>query len=251
LRRADAVTTICQGLRQDIVARGIDAARVTVVPNAVDLGAFQDNPPRDQELMARLGLDPDKTIGFIGSFYAYEGLDLLIEAVARLGGDLANLKVLLVGGGPEEDRLKELAKAKGVEDRVVFTGRVPHQEVQRFYGLLDVFAYPRHRMRLTDLVTPLKPLETMAQGKLVLASDVGGHRELIADGKTGILFPADDADGLAQALRQVFDKRSDWPAICAAGRDFVERERTWDASVANYEPVYERLIQGNVATVNW
>lgn len=243
LRRADGVVTICEGLRGDILARGIAPEKVAVVPNAVDLTSFQDMPPRDHDLAKHLGLDPAATIGFIGSFYAYEGLDLLIEAMAGLRGEHAAMKLLLVGGGPEEARLKALARAKGLEDRVIFTGRVPHQEVQRYYGLLDVFVYPRHRMRLTDLVTPLKPLEAMAQSKLVLGSDVGGHKELIEHGKTGYLFPADDKDGLSQALHDLFARRAAWASIRATARTFVERERNWDASAAHYEPLYKLLIQ--------
>ena len=243
LRRADAVVTICQGLQRDILARGIAAEKVTVVPNAVDLSFFQNTPPRDHDLVNRLGIVPGATIGFIGSFYAYEGLDLLIEAVAQLKGELAELKLLLVGGGPEEVRLKALARARGLERRAIFTGRVPHEEVKRYYGLIDVFVYPRHRIRLTDLVTPIKPLEAMAQGKLVLASDVGGHRELIEHGKTGYLFPADDKDGLVRALYNLFDQRTTWPPLCAAARAFVEQERNWDVSASLYDPLYNKLIQ--------
>lgn len=243
LRRADGVVTICQGLRRDVLGRGIAAEKVTVVPNAVDLSSFRNAPPRDPALLARLGLEPGAAIGFIGSFYAYEGLDLLIEALAELRGELAGLKLLLVGGGPQEARLKALARDLGVEDRAIFTGRVPHEEVERYYGLLDVLVYPRHRMRLTELVTPLKPLEAMAQGKLVFASDVGGHQELIEDGKTGFLFPAGDKAGLVRALHDLFARRARWPGICAAGRAFVEGQRSWEASAAHYAPLYRKLVK--------
>jgi PEP-CTERM/exosortase A-associated glycosyltransferase len=243
LRRADAVVTICEGLRRDVLGRGIAPGKVTVVPNAVDLKAFRDMPPRDPDLASRFGLEPGATIGFIGSFYAYEGLELLIEAVARLKDELAGLKLFLVGGGPQEARLKALARTLGLEGRAIFTGRVPHDEIGRYYGLVDVLVYPRHRMRLTDLVTPLKPLEAMAQGKLVLASDVGGHQELIESGKTGFLFPADDTGSLVRALRDLFSRRSQWPALRAHARDFVERERSWAASAARYEPLYKALLQ--------
>ena len=131
-------------------------------------------------------------------------------------------------------------------DKVVFTGRVPHAEVQRYYSIVDVFTYPRHSMRLTDLVTPLKPLEAMAQGVLVLASDVGGHRELIRDGETGILFRAGDPDSLADALVRTFALRERWPQMREQGRRFVERERTWPASVERYRPVFGRLA-GNAS----
>jgi glycosyltransferase involved in cell wall biosynthesis len=128
-----------------------------------------------------------------------------------------------------------------VADKVVFTGRVPHQEVQRYYDLVDVLAYPRHSMRLTELVTPLKPLEAMAQGRLLVASNVGGHKELIRHGQTGLLFQAGDADALADALAAALANPEQAAAIRLAGRAFVEKERNWRASVAHYVPAYTRL----------
>jgi glycosyltransferase involved in cell wall biosynthesis len=102
-------------------------------------------------------------------------------------------------------------------------------------------------MRLTELVTPLKPLEAMAQGRLLVASDVGGHRELIENGKTGILFRAGDRDALAAAVVGLIRDRASWPRLRAAGRRFVEAERTWAASVARYRPVFEQLARSRVA----
>ena len=238
LRRADAITTICEGLRQDIVARGIDAARVTVIPNAVDVGAFAFGSAPDQALARKLGLDGKTVLGFAGSFYGYEGLDLLLDAAARLLPAWPELRVLLVGGGPQEQALRAQAVRLGLTDRVVFTGRVPHSDVQRYYDLIDVLAYPRQSMRLTEIVTPLKPLEAMAQGRMFVASDVGGHRELIRDGDTGHLFPAGDASALAAAIDGVLNARGQWGAMRARARRFVETERTWARSVARYADVY-------------
>jgi glycosyltransferase involved in cell wall biosynthesis len=96
-------------------------------------------------------------------------------------------------------------------------------------------------MRLTELVTPLKPLEAMAQGRLLVASDVGGHRELIRDGETGMLFRAGDADDLTRSVLQLLGMHERWPQLRAAGRLFVETERTWAASVARYRNVYASL----------
>ncbi|MBL8362816.1 MAG: glycosyltransferase, exosortase A system-associated [Rubrivivax sp.] len=247
LRRADHVFTICEGLRGDIVARGIAPDRVTVIPNAVDIENFTDGGRADEALRARLGLAGACVIGFIGSFYAYEGLDLLLDAMPRLLQRQPDARVLLTGGGPQEAALKAQAARLGLADRVVFTGRVPHAEVQRYYDLVDVLAYPRHPMRLTELVTPLKPLEAMAQGKLLVASDVGGHRELIRHGETGWLFPAGQAGALAEGLADALDARADWPRIRAAGRAYVERERNWSVSVERYRPVYEPLAQRKAA----
>lgn len=241
LRRADHVFTICQGLRGDILARGIAAAKVTVIPNAVDIDSFAAGGVADPILVRQLGLEGAVVVGFIGSFYAYEGLDLLLDAVPAMLQRLPNLRVLLVGGGPQDAALKEQARRMGLTDKVVFTGRVPHSEVQGYYDLIDVLAYPRHAMRLTELVTPLKPLEAMSQGRLLVASDVGGHKELIRDGETGILFAAGHADALADAVVRMVSEKANWPRIKQAGRAFVETERNWTASVARYQDVYTAL----------
>ncbi|PJA57945.1 MAG: glycosyltransferase, exosortase A system-associated [Rhodocyclales bacterium CG_4_9_14_3_um_filter_68_10] len=241
LKRAAHVTTICEGLRREIVGRGIPAERVTVIPNAVDVAGFRFDEPPDEALRAKLGLAGATVIGFLGSFYAYEGLDLLVQALPLLLREVPDARVLLVGGGPHEAVIRQAAVRLGVEDKVVFAGRVPHAEVHRYYGIVDVLAYPRRPMRLTELVTPLKPLEAMAQGRLLVASDVGGHRELIRDGETGMLFRAGSAESLAAVLADLLRRRSEWPRLKAAGRRFVEAERTWAGSVARYRPVFEVL----------
>ncbi len=240
-RRADAVTTICEGLKQDIVARGIDEAKVTVIPNAVDVSRFVCGREPDQALRRELGLEGKTVLGFIGSFYAYEGLNLLLEALPKILARQAEVRLLLVGGGPQAKALEEASLRFGISNAVVFTGRVPHDRVQQYYDLVDIVVYPRLPMRLTDLVTPLKPLEAMAQGKLVLASDVGGHRELVRPGETGILFRAGDPQALADAVIEAIERRDSWPAMLTSARRFVVEERSWEKSVARYRPVYERL----------
>jgi len=241
LKRADAVTTICEGLRGDIVARGIPASKVTVIPNAVDIDKFAVGGQADMDLKRKLGLEQNRLIGFIGSFYAYEGLDVLLRAVPALSQRHPDLRVLLVGGGPQDANLRQQAKDLGIADKVVFTGRVPHDQVQRYYDLLDVLVYPRLSMRLTDLVTPLKPLEAMAQGRILAASSVGGHRELIVDGKTGVLFAPDDPASLAAKVGDLLDAQMLWPALRSAGRAYVETERNWPVSVSRYKNIYGQV----------
>ncbi|MFC5460211.1 TIGR04063 family PEP-CTERM/XrtA system glycosyltransferase [Massilia niabensis] len=243
LRQADAVTTICEGLRRDIVARGIPADKVTVIPNAVDIDKFAVGGTADQDLKSRLGLAGARLIGFIGSFYAYEGLDVLLRAVPALSSRIPDLRVLLVGGGPQDAQLRQLAQDLNIADKVVFTGRVPHDQVNMYYDLLDVLVYPRLPMRLTELVTPLKPLEAMAQGRILAASDVGGHLELIEDGKTGVLFKAADPASLAEKVGALLEQQEQWPQLRANGRHYVETERNWPVSVARYQDIYGRLTR--------
>ena len=149
--------------------------------------------------------------------------------------------LLLVGGGPMEDALRALAEASPARDRIRFIGRVPHHEVDLYYGLIDILAYPRKAMRLTELVTPLKPLEAMAQRKLVVASNVGGHRELIEDGVTGTLFPAGDPQAIADALDTLFANRPLWEQRRDTARAFVERDRNWSSNISRYIPAYQKL----------
>ena len=245
LKRADAVTTICRGLREAIVARGVPAARVTEIPNAVDAERFTTDLTVDPELRAELGLTDCFVLGFAGSFYRYEGLDIAIRAMAEPALRARPVKLLLVGGGPEDDALRALAHELGVAERVCFTGRVPHAEISRYYALIDLLVYPRLRHRLTELVTPLKPLEAMAQGKLVLASDVGGHRELIRPDETGFLFAPESSAALAaRAAELAAMDPARLQKVRDNGRRFVENERTWRHSVARYQDVYPRLIAG-------
>lgn len=241
VQQVDAVTTICEGLRRDLVARGVPESKITVIPNAVDIDNFAFGVPGDDALRAELGLTGKRVLGFIGSFYAYEGLDLLLRALPTILQQAPDIALLLTGGGPQEENLKKLTQELGLQDHVKFTGRVPHAQVQRYYSLVDVLVYPRHSMRLTDLVTPLKPLEAMAQGLLLVASDVGGHKELIRDGETGVLFRAGDTDDLARSVLRLLAMQDRWPQLREAGRRYVETERNWTNSVARYRDVYGRL----------
>jgi glycogen synthase len=238
VKRADAVAVICEGLKSDLITRGIAADKIMVSPNGVDLGLFGDPPPADTALAIELGLSGQAVIGFIGSFYDYEGIDDLIAAMPLL----PDVHLLLVGGGPMEAPLRAQAADSSAANRIHFVGRVPHDQVERYYSLIDILCYPRKKMRLTDLVTPLKPLEAMAQMRLVAASNVGGHRELIEDGVTGTLFPPDDPGALAASLLGLLADRDHWEERRQVARKFVETDRNWSSNISRYEPVYHKLV---------
>ena len=243
---ANAVVTICQGLKDDLVQRGTDPAKITISPNGVDLVLFGKRARPDPRLATELGLDDCPVIGFIGSFYDYEGLDDLIAAMPLLAARVPDARLLLVGGGPMEAALKAQAQASPAAAAIRFVGRVPHSEVERYYALVDVMAYPRKKSRLTDLVTPLKPLEAMAQCKLVAASDVGGHRELITHGETGTLFAPDDPAACAAALADLLESRGQWDARRAAGLDHVRTNHDWARNIHRYQDVYQKLLSRSV-----
>jgi glycosyltransferase involved in cell wall biosynthesis len=234
------VTTICEGLRTEICSRGIPAGRVTVIPNAVDTAKFGQAHPGSDAIRQRYAPAGERLIGFIGSFYNWEGLDLLVSATALLRKQRSDFRVLLVGGGAEDERLRSQAAALGLGDVVVFTGRIPHEDVGAYYGAIDLLVYPRPATPLTDMVTPLKPLEAMAAGKPVLASDVAGHRELIRHGVNGWLFAAGDSAALSTGIDAAL-ANPDMEALRARAREWVCSERTWRSAVARYAAVYTGL----------
>ncbi len=239
---ADAVFTICEGLRDDLITRGFDGGKIGISPNGVDLSLFGEPTARDDKLAESIGLENGPVIGFIGSFYDYEGLDDLIAAMPYLRQQQPNAQLLLTGGGPMDEALRAQAASSSAAEAIHFTGRVPHDQVERYYSLIDILAYPRKKSRLTELVTPLKPLEAMAQQRIVAASDVGGHRELIADGATGMLFPADDPEGIANALGDFIDRKSSWEAIKKRARQHVSDKHDWSKNIHRYLSVYHHLL---------
>jgi PEP-CTERM/exosortase A-associated glycosyltransferase len=237
-KHTDHAVTICEAMRQDLRKRGVSDDNISVVPNGVNIDEFKPIE-RCKTLAESLGLNGGPVFGFVGSFYRYEGLRFLVEAFPKIRAQIPNARLLLVGGGEEEQVLKELARE---QSGVHFTGRVPHQDVMDYYSLVDIFVCPRLRMRLTELVTPLKPLESMAMGKAILASDVGGHKELIDDGRTGCLFAAESVDDLvSQSVRLAKD-----PALRAklgdAGRRFVAEERSWAILSKRYLQLYNDAL---------
>jgi PEP-CTERM/exosortase A-associated glycosyltransferase len=246
VKRAHAVTTICEGLRSDLINRGFDSNKLTVIANAVNIEQFEvitgQDKTNNNDLLESLTLPHCDVLGFLGSFYAYEGLDLVIDAMPAILESNSKARLLLVGGGPQDSALKAQVKALGLQEKVIFTGRVPHADVGKYYSIVDLLVYPRKSMRLTHLVTPLKPLEAMAQGKAVIASDVGGHKELISDNVTGFLFSAGDSQELAKRLIELLADKDKLNSVTSAGRAYVENVRNWQNSVRNYLPIYNALI---------
>lgn len=238
LQRADAVTTICEGLAGEIRSRGVPDERITVVPNAVDIEDFEVIDRPDEALRARLDLGAGPVLGFIGSFYGYEGLELLIRALPEIARVHAGTRVVLVGGGPAEERLKQVVAELGLDARVRFTGRVPHDQVRNYYSLIDILVYPRTSIRLTELVTPLKPLESMSLARMFIASDVGGHREVIPEHLRPCLFKPGDPADLCRAALELLARREAWPAAAAAARRYVCEQRTWNRSALQYRATY-------------
>ena len=239
-KKASAIVVICESLKKEISSR-IGTNHIYVVPNGVNTQEFI---PREKsgELINKYNLKGKTVVGFIGKFFRYEGLDILLKSIPLILAKNKNMVFILIGGGVEEANILKMAKELKLNDNVIFPGWVPHQEISDYYSIIDIFVYPRVSKRITELVTPLKPLEAMAMGKMVVASNVGGLKELIKDQKTGFLFSAGDSDDLAKKIVFLSDKDALRKEIGQRARLAVLSERDWSIIVPNYRDIYNTLL---------
>jgi PEP-CTERM/exosortase A-associated glycosyltransferase len=236
LQSAGRVVTISEALRADLIARGVAAEKIFEAPNGVDTEFFRPQQP-DAELIAELGLEGYTVVGFIGSFYLYEGLDCLVEAICRLLERRRDVKLLLVGEGEFAARLREMIPDQW-RDYFVLTGKIPHDQVRRYYSVMDILVYPRVSSRLTCLTTPLKPLEAMAMERVVVGSRVGGMRELVREGETGFLVEAGEAAAFAGIIAELADNVELRRAVGRRARKAVVAERDWLRIAERYPNIY-------------
>jgi glycosyltransferase involved in cell wall biosynthesis len=243
MRRADAVVTLSATMRDEIVSRGIAAQRVTIVPNGVDVERFAPRS-RDEALAERLGLGSgEPVVGYVSTFNRYEGIATLIDAVARLRAGGRRVRLLLVGEGREGAALRAQARRLGLVDdgTAIFTGRVPPDAVAAHLSLLDVFVVPRTADRVSQLVTPLKPLEAMAMGIPLLVSATDALVETVGGADRGETFRPEDATDLAHGLERLLDDPQRRRALGGAGRRWVAAERTWRRNAERYVELYASL----------
>lgn len=241
MRRADLVAPIAQGIQDELIRRGVPSEKLQIIPNGVDCSRFTPTP-RDEERARLIGLAGCFIIGFIGSIRRLEGLSTLLEAYNICRAQRSKIGLLIVGDGPDRKALEAKAIQLGLSD-VVFTGNVPHAEVLSWYSIMDLVIYPRIRATINERVTPLKPLEVMALGKVCLGSDVGGLIELIRDGETGVIFRSEDSTDLANKIMALIDDPCWVQRLGQKALEFVRREREWNAIVKRYCDLYNRLIQ--------
>ncbi|MBA2696736.1 MAG: glycosyltransferase [Actinobacteria bacterium] len=246
MRAANAVVTLSESMRQDILSRGIAPSKVFVVPNGIAAGDFSPRP-RSADVSARLGLAPeDFVFGYVSNLDHFrEGQELLIDAAVILRDRGVPARALIVGDGRRRGQLQRHAENCSAGDAVLFTGRVEHEEVAEYYAQLDVFVVPRVDERAARLTTPLKPYEAMALGVPVVVSELPALREIIGAGERGCSFPPGDAAALADILGDLAADPRRRADMAHAAREWVLAHRTWAANAARYEAVYA-AVQGEV-----
>lgn len=241
---AGAVVAISERLREDLIMKGVSKEKIYVVPNGVDTQIFKP-VPKNRELVSRYGLDNRIVFGFVGSVRRIEGLSLFLECLPEIIKKHKTVRVMLVGGGDEVSKLREIVSEHGLHDYVIFTGAVDHNQILDYYSVIDVFVYPRIDARVNHKVTPLKPLEAMAMEKVVIASDVGGLRELVQDNVTGLLFRVDDGGHLIEQCLKVIENPQLRQTITNNARCWTAQERDWANVIKLYNSVYSKLLGSN------
>jgi len=237
---ADRVLVNGPALGDLLVASGVPAERITLVPNGVDVDRFQPRP-RATRLADSLGLNGRFVVGFIGTFFHFEGIDYLLHAARALRRRLRDdIRFLVVGDGPEKESLEHLARELGVADIVRFTGRVPHESVLDYYSLLDVAVYPRRGLPVCEIVPPLKPLEAMATGTPVIVSSAAALARMVTPGTTGLVHTKDDVGSLCHSIEQLRRSPALRERLAAAARSHVQTLR-WSDSANAIAGVYRDL----------
>lgn len=237
---ATHVFAITEALREELISRGVDENKIQIVPNGVDTQRFTPIP-RDEELAATLGVTGKTVIGYVGSVLDYEGIELMLEAAQQLKRDRDDFHVLIVGDGAELERFQSFVAENAMEDVVTFTGRVPHEEVERYYSLIDITPFPRLPLPVCEMVSPLKPFEAMAMGKAVVASDVAALKEIVTPGLNGYLYAKGRAESLLEQLTRLLDDPEHTRALGQQARDWVVENRDWKQLATIIADAYAEL----------
>ncbi|SJM59776.1 glycosyltransferase family 4 protein [Gulosibacter sp. 10] len=238
---ADAVVTLGDRMKESLVRGGIDAEKISVCPNAVG-APFTDEPPSRSEARRRLGLEADaEYVGTVSSIVDYEGLDLLVRAVARLAPSHPRLRLRIAGDGVALPGLKVLAERLEIAHLCDFPGRVPRAEAVWHHAALDIFVVPRKDLPVTRSVTPMKSVEASALGRPVIASNLPALEELVVNGVTGALFEPEDVESLAGSLATLLDAPDRQLRMGEAARRWALETRTWTANAEIYSTIYSRL----------
>ena len=243
-KESDYVFTITKALKDILVENGVEESKISVLPNAVDASKFKILP-KDVELEKELGFENKVVIGYIGSFVDYEGLDLLLEACSILKekhGDI--FRLLLVGDGDTMQLLRRTTRFLQLEDQVVFTGRIPHDEVQKYYSLIDIAPLPRKGLRVCELVSPLKPFEAMGSGKVLVVSSVQALAEIVDDGVTGMVFEKDNSADLAVKLETAILDENLRKKIGNDANKWVMENHSWEVISKRVTKIYDEILEG-------
>jgi glycosyltransferase involved in cell wall biosynthesis len=249
-KHSDHVFTLTEPMREELVERGVDGSKITLLPNSCDPTRFT---PRDRDLDLASTLNiPSKVpvIGYIGSFVIYEGLEHLAEACSLLKKKGIEFRLLIVGNentsgndrGPITQEILGVAKEGEFSDWLIMPGRVPHDKVESYYSLIDIAPFPRKPWPVCEMVSPMKPLEALAMEKAVIVSSVRALVEMVKEGDTGLVFNKGSIESLAEQLELLISNPELRQKLGENGRRWVESERTWNFTSSTASSLIKKLF---------
>jgi PEP-CTERM/exosortase A-associated glycosyltransferase len=243
-KEADQVVAITEGLKEELIRRGVEREKITVIPNAINKEQFNPQKPKNT-LRQQIGLSDAPVIGYVGSVVDYEGLDYLLDALSILKKEGIAFNFMLLGDGKALKELKEKVKELQLQKEVFILGRIPHEKVAEYYALIDITPFPRKSLPVCEMVSPLKPFEAMALGKTVIASNVKALEEIIIDNETGLLFEKDNVKELAEKLKIVLLNEKFRKRLAINGRKWVLANRNWSQIALKFDDVYDQAFLKN------
>jgi glycosyltransferase involved in cell wall biosynthesis len=223
--RANHILCVSRVLADEAAQRGARSETVHLLPNAIDAIRFR-SPRPEQSLRSRLGLEGSIVIGHVGLFYRWDRLDVLIETARRIRDQHPEIKVLLVGDGPETENLRQTAFRLGMEREVIFPGPVPRDDVPAYIDAMDICVLPDSNA----FGSPIALFEFMAMGKPCVVPDLGPMCDVIEDNATGIMFPHRDYAAFEKALLKLVEDSALRIQIGARAKDAVFSRHTWAAN---------------------
>jgi glycosyltransferase involved in cell wall biosynthesis len=221
-RAASAIVVVSPHLQRKIMALGIPQERILVLPNAVDEDDFRE-PPDGRDVRAKLGLDRELVLGFVGWFVEWHKLEMLLEVFAGLAAEFPGARLMLVGSGTLEEPLKKLAQDLGIAERILWPGAVPHDEVRGYIAAMDICIVPHSN----EYRSPIKLFEYMALARPVVAPATEPVAMVVADGRNGFLFTPGDAADLRATFQKIMGDEKLRRAVGNAARDCVMSRHTW------------------------
>ena len=240
---SNSVVTICNGLKEDIVGRGVSNHKIHIVPNGINMSTKKNT--NKNVLLENLNLRNNIILGYVGSLYQYEGIVNLVENFQFLLKNISNLKLIIIGDGPEKESIKKAIQKHKLYDKVILMGTVNHDEISLFYSLFDICVFPRIKMRLTELVTPLKPIEAMSFEVPVIASEVNGHKEIIKNNETGLLYNYESKNDLLNKIKILINNDDLRNNLILNAKNYILKERNWKKNINKYKQIYESIICEN------
>ncbi len=240
---ASSVIALSEIVKEELMDRGIDKDKIYIIPNGVDTQKMKPLK-RNIELLDTFKFKEKFIVGFIGSVVDYEGLELLIEASQKLLKDgYNNFRYLIVGDGNNLENLKKIVKEKNLSELFLFIGRVPYEDVERYYSIIDVACYPRLNWEICSIVSPKKPFEAMSYGIPVISSSVRANSYFIEDGVNGLVHKSEDSDSIVEKLKLIHNNDALREKIILNGRAWVVENRESNIAGPKLKEIYKQTVK--------